>query len=52
MKILRVLNLLDNIDFLIPDLGVNTVDIHKLGHEKKRVSKKKNNKQMDWGDEK
>ena len=52
MKILRVLNLLDNIDSLIPDLGVNTVDIHNLGHEKQRVSRKHKNKITEWGDSK
>ena len=50
-RILRVLNLLDNVNSLIPELGVNTVDIHNLGHEKQRVSRKKNNKTTKWGDE-
>lgn len=51
IKILRVLNLLDNIDYLVPSLGVNSVDVHKLGHEKKRASKKKQTAKMSWGDE-
>lgn len=52
IKLLRVLNLLDNIDYLVPNLGLNSVDIHKLGHEKKRASKKKQTNKLSWGDEK
>ena len=51
LKILRTLNLLDNVDCLIPSLGLNTVDIHNLGHEKQRVSRKKNITKQKWGDE-
>ena len=51
IKVLRVLNLLDSIDSLIPDLGLNTIDVHNLGHEKQRVSRKKNKEIAKWGDE-
>ena len=51
VKLLRVVNLLDNYDLLIPSLGLNTIDLHKLGHEKQRVSRKNKIVDTKWGDE-
>lgn len=50
IKLLKVLNIADNLNYLIPELGINTVDLHNLGHQKQRVSKKINQRQK-WGDE-
>ena len=52
IKILRVLNMVDNIDYLIPSLGLNVVDIHNLGHERQRVRRKEKTKETIWGDDK
>ncbi len=51
IKILRVLRILDNIDYLIPFLGLNTVDLHNLGHEKQRVSRKKKTQTFIWAED-
>ena len=51
IKLLKVLNIADNLNYLIPELGINTVDLHNLGHQKQRVSRKKINQRQKWGDE-
>ena len=51
IKILRVLNVADNFNYLIPETGLNTVDLHNLGHQKKRVSRKAKAEKKKWGDE-
>lgn len=51
IKILKVINVADNLDYIVPEIGLNTVDLHHLGHQKQRVSRKKNNKRVKWGDE-
>ena len=52
IKILRTLSLAGNFEFLIPNLGVNSVDLHRLGHSKQRARSKKKNNEIPWGDEK
>lgn len=51
IKILKVMNIAYNFDNLIPEIGLNTVDLHNLGHQKQRVSRTKNKTQIKWGDE-
>ena len=51
IKVLKVLGVADNLNYLIPELGLNVVDLHHLGHQKKRVSKKKKKVNLKWGDE-
>ena len=51
IKILKTLSLAGNFYFLIPDLGVNSADLHLLGHSKQRARPKKKNDEMPWGDE-
>ena len=51
IKLLKVLNIGGNLNFLIPEMGLNTVDLHNLGHQKQRVSRKINNQKQKWGDE-
>ena len=51
IKMLKVLNVADNINYLIPELGLNTIDLHNLGHQKQRISRKTQTKKKKWGDE-
>lgn len=51
LKILKALSLLDNMDALIPALGINTVQLHDLGHQRQRASKKSKGRDLPWGDE-
>ena len=51
LSLLKVLSLLGNIDALIPALGLNTVALHDLGHQRQRARKKKKKETMPWGDE-
>ena len=46
IKILRTLSLAGNFEFLIPNLGVNSVDLHRLGHSKQRARPKKKNNEI------
>ena len=52
IKILRTLSLAGNFEFSIPNLGINSVDLHRLGHSKQRARPKKKNNEIPWGDEK
>ena len=51
IKLLKVLNIEDNLNYLIPEMGLNTFDLHNLGHQKQRISKKNNTQRQKWGDE-
>lgn len=51
IRILKTLNIGDNLNYLIPEIGLNTVDLHNLGHQKQRIGKKANIKKEKWGDE-
>lgn len=51
IKLLKALSLLENIDALIPDLGVNVVELHDLGHQRQRARKKRGTNHIKWGDE-
>ena len=51
IKLLKVINVADNLDYLIPSIGLNTVDLHHLGHQKQRVSRKRMKEKEKWGDE-
>lgn len=51
LSLLKALSLLGNADALIPALGLNTVALHDLGHQRQRARKKKKVATMPWGDE-
>lgn len=53
IAILRVLRLLQELDALFPEKKVNPFDVLKLGHSKKRVSRKRSeeNTNWKWGDQ-
>jgi transcriptional regulator with XRE-family HTH domain len=51
IKLLKALSLLENIDALIPDLGIDAVALYDLGHQRQRARKKKKATTMPWGDE-
>ncbi len=51
IKLLKVLNICDNLNYLIPEIGLNTIDLHNLGHQKQRVSRKATVQKQKWGDE-
>ena len=51
LSLLKALSLLGNADALIPVLGLDTVALHTLGHQRQRARKKKKATTMPWGDE-
>lgn len=51
IRILKVLNILDNLNYLVPETGLNTADLYNLGHQKQRVSRKTQKEKKKWGDE-
>ena len=51
IKIMKTLSVCDNFDFLIPETKLNVADLHRLGHEKQRVSKMNDKSHINWGDE-
>ena len=51
LSLLKALSLLDNVDGLIPVLGLDTVALHDLGHQRQRARKKVKKETMPWGDE-
>lgn len=51
LSLLKALSLLGNADALIPNLGLNTVELHDLGHQRQRARKKNKVETMPWGDE-
>lgn len=51
LSLLKALSLLGNADALIPALGLNTVALHDLGHQRQRARKKKKAATTPWGDE-
>ena len=51
LSLLKALSLLGNADALIPALGLNTVTLRNLGHQRQRARKKAKKETMPWGDE-
>ena len=51
LSLLKALSLLGNADALIPALGIDTIALHDLGHQRQRARKKKKATTMPWGDE-
>ena len=51
LSLLKALSLLGNADALIPALGIDTIALHDLGHQRQRARKKKKATAMPWGDE-
>ena len=51
IKLLKVLNIADNLNYLIPETGLNTIDLYKLGHQKQRISRESKTEHKKWGDE-
>ena len=51
LSLLKALSLLGNADGLIPTLGLNTVVLHELGHQRQRARRKTKKETMPWGDE-
>lgn len=51
MKILRILNLLQNIDLLVPEQQIAPEDILERTPRRQRVSKRKSERSWKWGDE-
>jgi len=51
LSLLKALSLLHNVDALIPALGLNTIAIHDLGHQRQRARKNHRKESMPWGDE-
>ena len=51
LSLLKALSLLGNADALIPALGLDTIALHKLGHQRQRARRKAKKEAMPWGDE-
>lgn len=53
LSVLRGLNLLVNVDMLVPEMQISPIDAMEYGHIRQRASKRKETKESNWkwGDE-
>ena len=53
LSVLRGLNLLVNVDMLVPEIQISPIDEMQYGHGRQRASKRKETKESNWkwGDE-